>query len=64
MDPNQTYRDIVDAMTDQDHETARALALALRRWIASGGFLPSGYSEQEVEALIRDVLLQTDYLND
>lgn len=64
MDPNQTYHDIVDAMKEQDHETARALALALRRWITSGGFLPSGYSRQEVEALIGDVLRQTAYLND
>ena len=64
MDPNQTYLDIIDAMGEEDHETARGLALALKRWIASGGFLPEGYSKEEIGAYLARVLEQTAYLND
>ncbi|MBX9653863.1 hypothetical protein K2Y11_09640 [bacterium] len=64
MDPNQTYLDLIDAMEEEDHETARALALALKRWIKSGGFLPYEFTKEEIENYILDVLRRTDYLNE
>lgn len=63
MDPNQTYRDLQDAMQEQDHETARALALVLKRWLASGGFYPQHDSPKTIDSLIADVLRETSYLS-
>ena len=62
MDPNQTYLDMYDAMRDGDHETARARALVLKRWFASGGFYPCQYTPEAMNAYIADVLRRTAYL--
>jgi hypothetical protein len=40
MDPNYAYQDMLKAMQEHDHETARELALALKDWFARGGFYP------------------------
>ena len=44
MDPHQTFLDMFEAMKDEDHATARELALALHRWFAKGGVCPEEYS--------------------
>lgn len=63
MDPNRTYLDMCDAMHEADHETARALALVLKRWVASGGFYPNRSTSEAIDAYIDDVLRRTAYLN-
>lgn len=40
MDPDATYRDLLDAIEIGDTETAEQLASDLLRWIATGGFAP------------------------
>jgi hypothetical protein len=62
MDPNQTYLYMFDAMREGDHETARALALVLKRWFASGGFYPHQYTPEAMNAYIANVLRRTSYL--
>jgi hypothetical protein len=62
MDPNQTYLGMFHAMRDGDHQTARELALALKRWFVSGGFYPYQYTSQAMHAYIADVLRRTAYL--
>jgi hypothetical protein len=62
MDPNQTYLDMYDAMREGDHDTARALALVLKRWFASGGFYPYQFSPEEMNAYIANVLRRTAHL--
>ena len=62
MDPNQTYLDMYDAMREGDHETARALALVLKRWFASGGFHPYQFTPEAMNAYIAEVLRRTAYL--
>ncbi len=62
MDPNQTYRDMQDAMVEQDHETARALALVLKRWLANGGFYPQQNTPEAINACIAEVLRRTSDL--
>ena len=62
MDPNQTYLDMFDAMREEDHETARSLALVLKRWFASGGFYPYQFTPEAMNAYIADVLRRTSYL--
>ncbi len=59
MDPNQTYLDMYHAMRDGDHETARELALALKEWLARGGFYPYQYTPTEIDAYIANVLRRT-----
>ena len=62
MDPNQTYLDMFDAMREGDHETARSLALVLKRWFSSGGFYPYQFTPEAMNAYIADVLRRTAYL--
>lgn len=59
MDPNQTYVDMIAALQEQDLETARTLALALKNWLATGGFYPSQYPAEKVHSSIENVLNQT-----
>jgi len=62
MDPNQTFLDMFHAMRDGDHETARELAFALKRWFASGGFYPYQFTPEAMNAYIASVLRRTAYL--
>jgi hypothetical protein len=52
MDPNVTFQDMFHAMRDGDHETARELALALKRWFETGGFYPYQYTPEAMNAYI------------
>jgi hypothetical protein len=63
MDPNQTYLSMFRAMRDGDHETARELAQALKRWFAIGGFYPYQCTPEAMNAYIADVLRRTAYLD-
>lgn len=59
MDPTQCYLEMYEAMKDGDYATARERALALRRWLDSGGFYPPNYSETEVRGYLANVLRRT-----
>ena len=49
-------------MRDGDHETARELAIALKRWFAGGGFYPYQFTPEAMNAYIADILRRTAYL--
>ncbi len=59
MDPNQTYRDMLDALDDRDDETARGLALVLKRWLANGGFYPQQDTPEAINTHTAEVLRRT-----
>lgn len=59
MDPHQTFLDMFQAMKDEDHATARELALALQRWFAKGGFCPDEFSPEVIHLYIESVLRRT-----
>jgi hypothetical protein len=40
MDPNSTWRDLIDSYRQRDWEEASLLAEALLRWLDLGGFPP------------------------
>lgn len=40
MDPNATLQSALDALADDDRETAAELLEALAEWLARGGFSP------------------------
>jgi len=62
MDPTTCYLEMFEAMRDGDQKTARERALALREWLAKGGFYPSRYSKTEVDAYLANVLRRTVHL--
>lgn len=49
MDPNATYRNIIDSLNDADDESAREYARYLLEWIYRGGFKPDDWSESAEE---------------
>jgi len=59
MDPNQTYRNLFEAMKSGDFLTARELALALKDWFAKGGFYPYQHTPEAMHAYIASVLRRT-----
>jgi hypothetical protein len=59
MDPKQTFLDMIQAMKDEDHATARELAQALKCWFAKGGFCPDPYSPEAMHCYIDSVLRRT-----
>lgn len=56
MDPHQTFLDMTAAMQDGEYDTARELALALRKWLAKGGFYPADSTREEIDEKIAYVL--------
>lgn len=40
MDPDETFKQLVEALKDGDRATAAELAETLADWIRSGGFVP------------------------
>lgn len=62
MDPQQTYIDMLAAMQANDHETARELALALKEWLARGGFRPHQVTTETMDASIATALRQATRL--
>jgi hypothetical protein len=59
MDPYQTYLDMFAAMKEQELETARELALALKAWFARGGFYPHQVTPEAMHAYLASVLRRT-----
>ncbi len=59
MDPNQAFLDMFAAMKENDFETARERALALKDWFAKGGFYPHQYTPEAMHAYIASVLRRT-----
>ena len=59
MDPHQTFLDMFQAMKDEDHATARELALSLQRWFARGGFYTDEYSPEAIHCYLASVLRRT-----
>ena len=41
MDPNATFRELLDAVLDRDAETMLEKSIALRDWLSKGGFAPN-----------------------
>lgn len=56
MDPTTCYRHMHLAMLEGDMETARELALSLKRWLHQGGFEPEGENLLEVKGHLARVL--------
>ena len=46
-------------MRDGTYPAARQQALALKEWLAKGGFYPTRYSRVEVDAYLANVLRRT-----
>lgn len=42
MDPNTCLSDLLEAIADDDHESAFELASSLLLWLDQGGFVPGG----------------------
>jgi hypothetical protein len=40
MDPNEAFADLINALTDEDYETAWEAAGNLQEWLDGGGFPP------------------------
>ena len=59
LDPTQTYLDMFNAMNAGDLAAARQNAVTLRDWLEQGGFYPPGYSKEEINAYLNDVLRRT-----
>jgi hypothetical protein len=59
MDPNQTFLDMFEAMKAGEFETARELALALKRWFANGGCYPHQFTPEAMHAYMASVLRRT-----
>lgn len=54
MDPTQCYKELLQALMEQDDELALERATDLRQWLRIGGFAPMGYSTEEVgDTLLR-----------
>jgi hypothetical protein len=64
MDPTQCYLEMLAAMQQGDHVTARERALALEQWLDRGGFSPPNYSPVEVRSYLATVLCRTAGLQD
>lgn len=63
MDPNKAFMDMFSAMSDDDHESAREIAIGLKKWFARGGFTPHQFTRQSMIAYVNSVLRRTVYLD-
>jgi hypothetical protein len=52
MDPNQTWRDLSQAFSDDDWDRIDELASSLAEWLDRGGFPPSITGEKEFDKLV------------
>lgn len=59
MDPEVTYRELVEAIQCGDWATARERAVDLQAWLRRGGFYPPDQSQADVDANLRLVLVLT-----
>lgn len=59
MDPNQTFLDMLKAMKNQEFEAARERALALKEWLAKGGFTPLRFTADTINGYIASILRRT-----
>jgi len=55
MDPNRTYADFLEALSDADPEIAAHRAEDLAHWLRIGGFIPAKLADRQLptEILIR-----------
>lgn len=53
MDPNQTLRDLLDALEFEDETDALELACYLLGWLEAGGFLPE-LSDKRLPSRVTD----------
>ena len=60
MDPTQTYLDMCHALNTGDLAAARERAIALREWLARGGFYPEGQSPEAINATIAQVIARVE----
>jgi hypothetical protein len=56
MDPTTCYQIILDAIKNHDYAKAREYATILKNWLESGGFIPQGFTFNEVTETIGRVL--------
>jgi hypothetical protein len=62
MDPTESYLAMFEAMRQQEFQTAREHAIALRDWLESGGFYPPNYHPDEVKGYLNNVLRRTSHI--
>lgn len=58
MDPNQTWRDLIIAFRENDHDRVDELASALIDWLQKGGFPPtiaSGVDQETQHYFVRQL---------
>ena len=62
MDPNACFAQMSEAIEQADHflKMARERAVALREWLANGGFYPQTDSPEAVRIAISQVLMRTE----
>jgi hypothetical protein len=59
MDPNQAFLDMFDAMKNQEFETAREVAFALKAWLAKGGIYHYQYTPEVMHGYTASLLRRT-----
>lgn len=52
MDPNQTWRDLADAVQEDDWERAGELATALLEWLDKDGYPPTISRHQAFDRIV------------
>jgi hypothetical protein len=62
MDPTICYQEMLAAYQNEEWETARDRALALKEWLDRGGFHPDDDTKNEVRRRIAEILRQTAHL--
>jgi len=61
MDPTICFREMLTALERGDFVAARERAFNLKAWFERGGFVPAGFDEVDVEAVLKQVLVRTIY---
>lgn len=56
MDPRATLADMLDYVEMHEYADAAECAVNLKRWICSGGFVPAGYTRNELRAKCNRVI--------
>ena len=56
MDPTSCYHLILDYLATHDYVEATTYARILQNWLAHRGFYPEGYSPENVDALLNELL--------
>ena len=59
MDPDVSYREIFELMSEGKYADAFEKATELLAWLDNGGFYPRGYSPELVGAYVKGVIRRT-----